>query len=310
MKAFKLLLIILFVFFVSSHAQNNSSRNGQLISLNGTELFVEIMGSGEPIIVIHGGPVLDHGYLEPHFKTLAESYQLVFFDQRLSGRSSAKVDTTDIHMEMFIEDIEALRNSLQTDKVHILGHSWGGLLAMKYALKYPLHTETLILLNAMPPSTALWQKEQKLLAQAVTKEDSLKRQEIIQSGFFKNNPSEAVKQLLFLSFKNQFHNPELVESLDFYIPEDYMVRSRSFGRLMPELSNYNLTDNLSTLNMPVLIIYGSKEPAGTLSGPVIHKQIPESEFRIIKKSGHFPFIEQPQEFNRTILSFLKRHSRQ
>lgn len=310
MKIVTLLLLLSLIPFFDSYAQHASVEDGRLLDVNGTELYVKTVGLGEPVIVIHGGPVLDHGYLEPHFKTLAESYQLVFFDQRLSGRSSANVDTTDIHMDMFIEDIEALRNSLQMDKVHILGHSWGGLLAMKYALKHPSHTETLILLNAMPPSTALWQKEQKLLAQAVTKEDSLKRQEIIQSGLFKNNPSEAVKQLLFLSFKNQFHNPELIKSLDLYIPEDYMARSRSFGKLMPELSNYNLTDNLSTLNMPVLIIYGSKEPAGTLSGPIIHKQIRESEFRIIKKSGHFPFIEQPQEFNRTILLFLKKHSRQ
>jgi len=274
------------------------------LSINGTEIYYNIVGEGEPIIVIHGGPVLDHGYLESSFEPLAQYYQLLYYDQRLSGRSSADVDRTGIKLDDFVEDIEALRQEFNFENIHLLAHSWGGLLAMKYAIKYPSNLKSLILLNSMPANTEDWRQESQMVARRTTAEDTLKRHEIMSSELFQNDPPKAIEQLLILSFRNQFKNPSLADSLDFYIPEDYMVRSQRFGSLMAELSNYDLYEPLSSLQIPTLLVYGSSEPSLEISGQKLDSTISDSHFSVIQNSGHFPFIEQPDQLMNELQTFL------
>lgn len=298
------MFLALFIPLLSVHCQDVNTEEGTLMEINDTRLFVKTAGSGEPVIIIHGGPVLDHSYLFPHFKPLMDEYRLIFYDQRLSGRSSADADSIDIRLSTFIEDIESLRAKLNLEKVHILGHSWGGLLAMKYAIKYPSHIKKLMLINSMAPTSELWKKEEAILAASSTEADSLQRQEIIQSELFNENPPQAIEKLLELSFKKQFYNPEKADLLDLYVPEDYMARSRLFSYLMVDISSYDLRNELQKMTVPTLIVYGSAEPAADISGPVLNRLIPNSSYTIIEKSGHFPFIEQPEKFRQTIISFL------
>lgn len=307
MKKTVFLLFALLIGFISGYAQNIEEAEGRLIPVNGTELFVKIIGSGEPVVVVHGGPVLDHSYLFSHLKPLAKDYRLIFYDQRLSGRSSADVDSADVQLKTFIEDIEALRKELGLGKVHILGHSWGGLLAMKYAIAYQPHIKSLLLVSSMAPTSDLWHKEEAVIAKKSTAEDSLARQKIMQSDLFRENPPEAIEQLLQLSFRKQFYNTDNADNLDLYVPDDYMSRSRLFGNLMPEITEYDLTKELGQMSIPTLILYGSSEPASDLSGPVMDAHIPHSKFTIIEKSGHFPFIEQPAKFRDVVLNFLKNY---
>lgn len=304
MKKLKLIFLALCIPWLSVHCQEVNTKEGTLMDINDTRLFVKAAGSGEPVIIIHGGPVLDHSYLFPHLAPLTDQYRLIFYDQRLSGRSSAYVDSSDIRLSTFIEDIESLRVKLNLKKVHILGHSWGGLLAMKYALKYPSHIKTLMLINSMAPTSELWQKEEAVLAASFTEADSLQRQEIIQSPLFKEDPPKAIEKLLELSFKRQFYEPDKAELLDLYVPEDYMARSRLFGYLMVDISSYDLRDELKKMTTPTLIMYGSAEPAADISGPVLNRLIPNSSYTIIENSGHFPFIEQPEKFQQAIISYL------
>ena len=83
-----LFVVAVVVLTACNESAPRNEAQGGLLSLNGTKLYVKTMGSGEPIIVIHGGPVLEHGYLLPHLEPLSRDYRLIFFDQRLSGRSS------------------------------------------------------------------------------------------------------------------------------------------------------------------------------------------------------------------------------
>lgn len=274
------------------------------LSVNGTEIYYNKVGEGEPIIIVHGGPVLEHGYLESSFEPLAEDYELLYYDQRLSGRSSADVDSVDITLDNFVEDIEGLRQEFNFGKMHLMAHSWGGLLAMKYAIKYPSNLNSLVLLNPMPANTQDWREESQMVARRTTAEDSLKRREIMSSELFQNDPPKAIEQLLILSFRNQFKDRTLADSLDFYIPEDYMVRSQRFGNLMAELSNYDLHEELNSLDIPTLLVYGDNEPAVEMSGQKLDSTIPNSRLSIIQNSGHFPFIEQPDQFMSELQGFL------
>lgn len=306
MKNLKLLIFVLLTCCVSGFSQDIEQSEGKLININGTELFVKVVGSGEPIIVVHGGPVLDHSYLYSHLEPLSENYKLIFYDQRLSGRSSANVDSSDISLSTFVKDIKELQSHLDLEEAHVLGHSWGGLLAMKYAISYPSYIKSLMLINSMAPTSELWHKEETILARRKTEEDSLARQKIMQSEPFRDNSPEAIEKLLELSFRNQFYNRENAKKLDLFVPNDYMARSRSFSHLMADLSDYDLLQELEKMDLPTLVIYGASEPATNISGPVLDKHIPNSDYTIIKKSGHFPFIEQPLEFRQTVQDFLER----
>ena len=185
-----LFVVAVIVLTACNESAPRNEAKGGLLSLNGTELYVKTMGSGESIIVIHGGPVLEHGYLLPHLEPLSRDYRLIFFDQRLSGRSSAELDSTEVRMENFVEDIEAVRSYFGLERVHVMGHSWGGLLAMKYALEYPERLNSLVLLNSMPASSALWQEEEAILASRADPEDASDREELVSSEAYANDEPE------------------------------------------------------------------------------------------------------------------------
>ena len=122
----------------------------------------------------------------------------------------------------------------------------------------------------------------------------------------KENPASAIQKLMLLSFKSQFYNPSLLDSLSLKIPVDYMARSGAFQRLGPDLMSFDLYNDLANLKMPVLITYGDFEPAAELSGKPLHQIILNSDFVVIKNSGHFPFVEQPHRYFETINEFLER----
>ena len=272
--------------------------------INGSDVYYKIMGVGQPIVVIHGGPVLDHSYFLPQFTTLAVDHQVIFYDQRACGRSSIAVDTTSMSLEGFVEDIELLRKKLDLEKITVLGHSWGGLLAMKYAIKYPNNLQKLILSNSVPASLEDWQEEQSLLSQKVTTADSLTRNEIIQSGEMKDDPASAIKKLMLLSFKTQFHDTTRMDSLNLNIAPDFLDRSAIFSQLGPDLAHFDLHHELEQLEVPTLVIYGEKEPAAALSGKKLKQEISGATLEIIEKSGHFPFVEQPDAYFDAINKFL------
>jgi proline iminopeptidase len=285
-------------------AQTPSTEPGELLPVNGTELYVQRIGQGEPILVVHGGPVLEHGYLLPHLAPLAEDYELIFYDQRLSGRSAPQVEPESVRIATFVEDIEGLRMSLGLGRVHLMAHSWGGLLALRYALEHEDRLLSLVLLDSMSASSKLWQEEQKLEGERFTAEDKEKRQTILASEAFKSQPAQAVEQLLRLSFKGQFHDPVHLDALQLYVPDDYMERSRQFAGMQGDLADFDFHEELGKLSVAALVLYGSEEPGARIGGAALHEALPGSKFVLLEGSGHFPFIEQPKAFFAAVRGFL------
>ena len=109
------------------------------------------------MVVLHGGPSFDLNYLLPEMDRLADSFRLVYYSQRGRGLSADGVDPKDVTMDSEVEDLEMLRKRLNLDTVALIGHSWGGFLAMCYAVGHPDRISHLILLNTAPASHADWQ---------------------------------------------------------------------------------------------------------------------------------------------------------
>ena len=279
-----------------------------LLAVNGTHLWVHREGAGEPILVVHGGPVLDHGYLVAPLRPLAAEHELVFYDQRLSGRSDGTVDSASVTIETFVEDIEAIRKGLGLGKIDLLAHSWGGLLAMEYALEHPSSLRSLVLVSPMPPSSDLWGAEQKAAAAALEPEDTAGMGALRASAAYRAGDPRAIERMLQLSFRSELARPALADSLHFHIEPDYRERSREFGFLIPDLSTYDLTGRLSELRVPTLVVFGAEETGARTEADTLRALLPRAEVEVIPGAGHFSFVERPEAFQRFVRRFLRNRA--
>ena len=276
----------------------------ELVEVNGTELFVKRMGSGEPLVIVHGGPVLEHGYLLPHLAPLAESYELVFYDQRLSGRSAGTTPPESVRVATFVDDIEGLRQALDLGRIHLMAHSWGGLLAMRYAVRYGENLRSLVLLDSMAASSELWHAEEAALGARITAEEQAELKAFQQTEAFKDRRPAAIATMLRMSFRNQFADADKADLLELYVPDDYVARSAQFGAMMVDLESFDFHADLSGVATPTLAVYGSDEPGATFGGAAIVAAVPGATLSLIPNAGHFPFIDNAEAFFAVVGEFL------
>lgn len=120
-----------------------------IATVNNTQIWYETLGSGPPLVLLHGGPGLDHTEFRPWLDPLATHFTLVFVDERGTGRS-ARVDPSTATTENMVADIEALRQHLGYEQIALLGFSFGGFLALAYAAQYQQHLSHLLLVSTAP----------------------------------------------------------------------------------------------------------------------------------------------------------------
>ena len=298
-------ILIIFSLFVGefSFAQYKDT----LLDLNGTSLYIKEIGTGSPIIVVHGGPGLNHSYFLPHLNSLAKKHRLIFYDQRACGNSSGKLDSTQMNLHLFVEDIEAIRKSLNLGKVAILAHSWGGLVAMNYASKYSSNISGLILSNSVSPKFGEFENETNLRLKArIPSEDSILRSEILKSTEFKSGNLESYVRLFKLSFKPSFYFRNSLEKMKLILPADFLAKRRILFFMSKELSAYDFYNNLKSITCPVLVIHGAYDGMPLELSQKIQQHILNSKLIIIKDAGHFPFIDKPKKYTAVVGQFLKQ----
>lgn len=283
-----------------------TDQTGGLVALNGTELYLKTIGKGEPVLIIHGGPGLDHTYFLPQMKGLAKDHELIFYDQRASGKSASNLDSSQISIDIFVEDIEAIRKQTKQEKLNILGHSFGGILAMKYAIKHPEKVNKLILSNSSGASSVFMKNEAKQLQERITEDDRFEQELIFKSTNFQAGKSSAYEDLFRIFFRKEFANRALANSLTLTFPASFAKNSRLLSYLSKDMgANYDFSADLKNITAPTLVVYGDYEILAESAGKQIAETIPNSEFVVLKDCGHFPFIEQPAAYFKAINDFLK-----
>src|SRR5215470_15920971 len=125
------------------------------IDANGVMIYYKLLGRGKPLMIVHGGPGASHDYFLPYFLPLARHYRLVFIDERGSGQSQKLEDVKAYTVENMVEDVEAVRLALNLGQISLLGHSYGGVLAQAYALKYQKNLSHLILGSTFQSTSAM-----------------------------------------------------------------------------------------------------------------------------------------------------------
>ena len=157
MKTFSNILI-LFLISITIYGQHfpNSETDGKYYEVNGAKLWTVSFGEGEPLFFIAGGPGNTHYGLR-YFDSLSTTNTLVYYDAFGRGKSDTAKSVTEYSLERDIEDLEGLRNAMGFDKINILGHSYGGVVAQGYAIKYPENVSHLIIANSFH-SYLMWQE--------------------------------------------------------------------------------------------------------------------------------------------------------
>ena len=169
-------------------------------------------GQGTAVIVLHGEPDFDHSYLLPELDLLSDSFHLIYYDQRGRGRSADRVQPEDVTLASDIADLEKVRQFFQLGSVVLLGHSWGTVLALEYALRYPERVSRMILMNPAPASASDVAVFRKAYAEKLGA-DMDRQRDIVATAAYKDGDPEAVGSRYRLHFKPALKRREDYERL-------------------------------------------------------------------------------------------------
>lgn len=274
---------------------DGQARQG-LMSLPDGRIFYEVIGSGEPIVVIHGGPGLDHNYLSGN--------ALVYYDQRGTGRSEATLDSTGINIDAFVNDIDQLREVLGYDRITILAHSFGGLIGLRYAMAHPDRTRALILMNSVEPGSR-WRTLTRVRQLAArTEADSVELAELVASEGFQERAAPVVSQIYRVSFRGTFRNRARVDELNLALSSRTARDGQDVARLLGmSLGEVDWWDELGTLDVPTLVVHGRHDPTPTAMATELAEALLQGEL-VVLNTGHFSYVEDPTGLLQAISTFL------
>ncbi len=317
MKVVFLSLFLLFnAAFLFSQPFPDSHNDGKYYSVNGAKIYAVSFGKGDPLFIIPGGPGGSH-YSYRSFDSLSTTNTMVYFDGFGRGKSDTAKVVSEYSLERDIEDLEGLRKAMGYSAINILGHSYGGLVAQGYALKYPQNVRHLILANTFH-SFLMWQENDDnsnheietnypevwdtlmvLREQGVISSDPI-HQDIygrVPYGFlYSYNPNNFLPKGR-KPYPNPF-NPKLYYQMvgkdgDFIVGND--------------IGNFDFREELKNLKMPVLIYAGRYDRVAVPWMQVKYKAYcPQAQFVMFERSGHNPHVEEPSKAFALIREFLSK----
>lgn len=277
-------------------------------------LYCRVVGEGPPLVVLHGGPDFDHTYLLPELDGLADAFRLVYYDQRGRGRSAEGVEPTDVSIESEIADLDGLRDALGYESVALLGHSWGGVLAMEYATRHPDRVSHLILLNSAPASGegALLMREH--FRRARPDGDVERMEEIASSPAYRSGDADTEAAYYRIHFRIALRRREQVDEvvgrLRPHFTDDGIVLARAIeDRLYDDTWNragYDLLPRLRTLEAPALVLHGEDDFVPVELVARIAGALPNARLVVLPECGHFAYLESPDAFHDHVTALLER----
>jgi proline iminopeptidase len=292
--------LTLVLFFCAK--QKETAMEG-MIDVNGASFYYRTVGKGEPVLVLHGGPGMEHDYLLPGLPRISAGHRFIFFDQRSCGRTQGAFDSSRMTIPGFVEDIEAIRKSMRLGRMNLMGHSWGGLLALFYAVEHPDHLKSLILISPAGASYEYQDAFVKNLAARRTAEDSAELERLSSIPGSDKTPS-LVEQWYKVYFRAYFHDAALTDSLEVKVSEK-SLEINAHSLLFRGLERYDIHDRLDAVDVPCLIVHGRQDPLPAQCSERIHEHLPESELVLIDRCGHFPYVERPDTLAAVFGGFMK-----
>ena len=283
------------------------------ITSNGLKLYYEMEGEGDPLILLSGGPGFSPRYFQP-LLPLASEVRLIFFHQRGTGQSD-KANLQDYTVDANVEDVEQLRRELQLDSCILFGHSWGGMLAQAYVVKYPSHVSKLILADTFS-SIADVNSTMMRLRNAVPEATRAIYDRYEKEGLYQNSdryPDEyqAALEIAYEPVIIGIRPPEHLQGMFSNIAYDVyrvMWGEESEFKITGTLTQFDVTGQLHEIRVPTLVIVGGSDMPTVEMAQSTAQMIPGAQLEVFEHSRHFPFIEEPDKFMDVMRQFLHVNS--
>lgn len=271
--------------------------------LGGTPLFYQRYGRGTPVLIMHGGPGLDHSYFRPYLDALGDCAELIYYDHRGSGRSGGRADLGQATLESWAEDAEVLRETLRLPRVVVLGHGFGGFIAQTYARMYPDQLRGLVLCN----TSATLDDPARMLAQAHELGGPEAIGALIACMSQPAGSDEALRQRWRQALPAYFYRyqPVFGTAMDEGMIYSADAYNRGMFQLAPHFSSHSWLGQVRT---PALIMAGAHDLfASRAQGlPGLQALLPRAQVQVFDSSGHYPFIEEPTGFCHTLRHFIRQ----
>ncbi len=273
------------------------------MKIRDVSLFVNVMGQGYPLLLMHGGPGLDHTSLLP-LQSLADQFNLIFYDHRCNGRSEG-ADVSSMTWENLIADAEALRQTLGFDKWAVLGHSFGGNVALEYALRYPQNLSRLILMNTGGDQWWVNQNAPELLAKRGYSASVVQAAHRFYNGQI--TPEEHIPTVMKFMSAYFYHNFILEGLREMFAPgpSPKMRAAPLIFGYSQLLNGWSVMDRLGEVQMPTLVIAGRED---FLFPPehqaILADRLPNAKLVLIERASHNPQMERTAEVIQAIRDFM------
>lgn len=269
---------------------------------DGARLFVKKSGKGAICIFIHGGPgAWSKSFEDLKGNNLEQHLSMVYYDQRGCGRSQ-KSPREDYSLDRMLKDIDLIRQHFKADKVYLLSHSFGGILAVNYALKYPEHVKGLILANSTLNLRYSLENQlsymNTLMATHYTATGP--SHEALMAAFMKAKHALSEKGWNYKMLSDHKKNVDLVQKIDDQSPSDYDFAKHVFQQ---EVYWQDYSQRTSEIKVPVLVITGAKDHAigenHYTSFDFVNQQVEKIN------GGHLLYYENNPAFIKAIFDFVK-----
>jgi proline iminopeptidase len=269
------------------------------VRLGDVDLFVRRVGSGRPVVVLHGGPGADHEYLRPGFDALAEGRELRYYDQRGGGRSPV-ARSVPVGWTEQVADLEALRRHWGLEQLTVAGYSWGGLLALLYALEHPDRIARLALVSPAPTWRAARERFEAAFARRnLDPAFQEERRVLRESGLRERDPAAFQQRIFELSVAPYFFDPTRARELT-----PFRVVGRTQQEVWQSLGDYDLRPRLPGLaGIPSLVLHGEDDPI-PIEAARSAAELLQGEFHPIPRCGHVPYVEAFETFRTVVGAFL------
>ncbi len=308
-------VLVLAVHFSSRAAEAQVSKeSGAYAWVNGAHLWFQSKGQGDPVVVIPGGPGDSHVYLTPWFDELAKHHRLIYYDAFGRGKSDRAKDPKEYSFDRDVRDLEGLRKDLGIEKWSVIGHSYGGMVAQAYALKYPNSIDKLILSDTFYDGE-MWQENDDNSNREIKNQYPDLWDKLIQlrdSGYVSSSPvcselyGEVPSGLLY------YYNPANAEKVrkdpqSFNAQVYYQITGADGDFLIGgDIARLDFRNSLKTIKVPVLIIAGRFDRVSVPRfSEKFREYCPQAQFVMFEKSGHLPFVEETKEYFQVVEEFLK-----
>ena len=267
---------------------------------DGYRMFVEELGAGLPVIVLHGGPGMDHSMFRPWLDPLADEFRLLYVDERGQGRSD-RVDPATLSLDVFARDVDLLAEALGVGRFALLGHSFGAIVTTWHATNVGTAAAYVISGGADESAAMLADVEASLEAMGERGRpiaDSWDQEQHVRTD---DELAELMRVQMPFHFEGEVPPGYGEETV--YSP-DVLRHFSSAG-----YGDFDYPPQLGAVRRPTLVVVGERDRTTTVrAARVLHEGIEDSRLVVVPGVGHMSFVEDPERYLDAVRTFLRAAS--